>query len=536
MGDKLAGVLARPADDPSRFEDLERLLHSPEHRIDFEDYIEEAIRSESGEVAAKMFARARFYAELVEREGEKLLGHEQLDAIQILDREYESILDAASRALRQENEIDLLLPFAKYLAEYLDRTGRWREALSLYERIVDRASAGNDSHLHAQALISYGVLLFGLSKFGEAESILSKAKSISEGAGDIVCTAHATGVLGNIACNLGDYKQALALGEESLRLRREVGRPQGISSGLSNLAIVYCQLNQFERAIHLLKESLMIMREIGDQRNIAVGLNSLGIVHMRLGRYDESYSNHSESDAIFRAVGDRHGQAMSVGNLGCLEVMRRRTSNARKLLTESLELHRAISDDQGVAHSLFNLGCVALLERNFEQAGQFLEQGFELHLRTGEQSQIAYDLSLLALTALELGQQGKAWQHLHESLLISRELKEHNEICMALIVACSLLIEAAGEEAAAIIHFGYQRQVEILGRIMPPISEDCLNGNSQRLRAAIPSNELDRLKAQGESMNFGELIDCAFTALEGMKSELGGIEPDGLTSQLSAGS
>ena len=74
MAESIAAVLVSQADEPGRFEAIARLLDDPRNRIELEDYLEAAIRRESGDVAARMYAHARFYAELVRREGERLIG------------------------------------------------------------------------------------------------------------------------------------------------------------------------------------------------------------------------------------------------------------------------------------------------------------------------------------------------------------------------------------------------------------------------------------------------------------------------------
>jgi len=520
MPEPIAAVLTRLAGQPDRFDELRSMLADAALRQQLLDYTDEVTRGTSARYAAKELERTKFYAELVQREGEKLDGHEQLDAIQILDQEFESILDAASYALDYEDEGELLLPFARFLVNYLENTGRWREALSLYEHIVKRASEGKDRKIYAYALSSYGALLFGLSRFDQAEDMLSKAKQIAEEEGDELITSHAATVLGNVACVTGKYRQAIELQEEGLRLRRKIGKPHLIAFSLGNLATVYGHMNDRDRAIPLFEECLEISRESGDRRAMAVTLNNLGNLAEEQGQLDKAHKYFSESEALFREVSDRHGLGMALGNLGRLALWRRNLSNAQKLLSESLEINRQIDDDQGIAISLCNLGCVALLQGQTEQAEKLFEQSLEAYRRTGEQYRIAETLAYLALTDIKEGRRLKAWQRLNESLLIDKGLKSHAANCMALIATGTFLIGTNTNEPAALLLFGYKRQPEFLNRVIWPIEEDCIDPMMEQLNSELPAAELTRLEAQAEAMSMEELIDYALQSLSKVQQEL----------------
>jgi tetratricopeptide (TPR) repeat protein len=71
-----------------------------------------------------------------------------------------------------------------------------------------------------------------------------------------------------VAWTQGDYGQAVALGDESLRLYREAGGRAGIASSLNVLGLVAYSQGDYGRARAQYEESLALFRESGDKWGI----------------------------------------------------------------------------------------------------------------------------------------------------------------------------------------------------------------------------------------------------------------------------
>jgi hypothetical protein len=77
----------------------------------------------------------------------------------------------------------------------------------------------------------------------------------------------------------------LAIGEEGLRLRRELGDLVGTADSLINLGnAVFPQCN-FKRAVALFEQALTLLHQVGDIHGIAVAVAQLGMVASKQGEY-----------------------------------------------------------------------------------------------------------------------------------------------------------------------------------------------------------------------------------------------------------
>ncbi|WP_204104457.1 MULTISPECIES: tetratricopeptide repeat protein, partial [Spirulina sp. CCY15215] len=71
--------------------------------------------------------------------------------------------------------------------------------------------------------------------------------------------------LGNAYDSLGDYQQAIALYQQSLEIKRQIGDRGGEANSLGNLGNAYNSLGEYQQAIALYQQSLEIKRQIGDR-------------------------------------------------------------------------------------------------------------------------------------------------------------------------------------------------------------------------------------------------------------------------------
>ena len=138
MPEAIAAVLERLDGQPGRFAKFRELLGDARLREEYYDYVEEVARRKSARYAAALLDRADFYAGLVKREGDRLKGHGQLEAIRTLDESLPSIFEALDTAL-DRGDAEVLLTFATHIGRYLNIVSRCKEALAWYERLVDGA-------------------------------------------------------------------------------------------------------------------------------------------------------------------------------------------------------------------------------------------------------------------------------------------------------------------------------------------------------------------------------------------------------------
>jgi predicted ATPase/class 3 adenylate cyclase len=132
--------------------------------------------------------------------------------------------------------------------------------------------------------------------FEEAERLYREAVVLAR-SGDEHLHAELTGLLGELALGQGNYARAIAANEEALALFRALGRQDGESWALWNLALALSRTGDERGAVANARASLRIAHSVGDMEGLAVGLVLLSSLAMR----------RAESDVAARLLGAAKG-------------------------------------------------------------------------------------------------------------------------------------------------------------------------------------------------------------------------------------
>ena len=524
MAERIAAVLERRADEPGRFEALARLLDDPQNRLELEDYLEAAIRRESGDVAARMYARARFYAELVRREVERLKAPSRHEVAENLKDQLPRILETLDTVLEVENA-KLAASFAMYLGIYFFMQSMFAEGVEVFDRLIETARHSESHALLARLHLSRGRCLLGLTKLADAADSLDRASYEAEKAGDREAVAQALGVLGRIAIEQGDYAQSKLYSQSCLRMAEELEDTALESIALRNLGDLALAHASYDEAENSFQRSLAIARENGHEWLAAASLSQLGILASRQGQHEKAESSYREALAVFRSIDDRNGIAITLLCISNLAVDQGLYEKAKRLLGESLVIHRRIGHRSGVAHSLSSLGLVAFYERNYGDAQRLYCQALAIHRETGDQFYTALALLNLGGVSLNLRDYGRAARQLAEAVNIAQAIEVPELILASLHNAGILMMRLGKPIAGGQILLGDIHERGVIGLSFQSGERDELDEELAKLADALPASEIGQLKAQAESMSLEELAEYALKALEEVRAELGSAEP-----------
>jgi predicted ATPase/transcriptional regulator with XRE-family HTH domain/Tfp pilus assembly protein PilF len=268
------------------------------------------------------------------------------------------------------------------------------------------------------------------------------------GAGAVPATVRANALngAGNLAYSAGDYAAALALHEESLSLRRELGDKQGMAGALNNIAVVWRDRGDYERASKHFEESLDLKRELGDKMGIASSLNNLGVVRQRQSNYDAAQASYEESLLIWREAGEKYGIATALTNLGVLHGFRGNYEAARSLHEESLAIRRKLGDKLGIATSLANIATVVLAQGDYASARALHEENLAIRREQGDKPGMAHSLYDLGFVLHRQGDLKRAASLIKESLSIWRDLGNKQGIAECLAELAVIAVSQAQEK------------------------------------------------------------------------------------------
>jgi non-specific serine/threonine protein kinase len=314
--DKSLLVSKDQTDDEQRFHMLEVVR---EYALEF--------LQENNEAEAIRRSHAAYFLALAERAEPEMRGSRQPEWVERLDREHDNLRAVMAWSIEQETETGLRLGSA--IRNFWQIRGYYEEGRHWLEAILKK-SDGSVS--------------------------LARAKVL-------------TGA-GHMARQMGDYKAALPLLEESLRISRATGNRKQTALSCRGLAMIHLNQNDIALARLLNEESLAIGRELSDNNLIALSLNSLGEVLRIQADYRTARELYEEALTLNRRSGYQQGLCLNLVNLGLVTYQEGDYEAARAYQTEALCLAQKLDYKLAVAASLDGCGALAVKDKNAKLAAQ----------------------------------------------------------------------------------------------------------------------------------------------------------------------
>jgi serine/threonine-protein kinase len=291
--------------------------------------------------------------------------------------------DPAARARvlelhRQLDEVDAL-----------GRTGKWKDAVPLADRIVGDARALDHAPLLARALYLLGGAQDKAGDPRAAEVSLRDALDTAAVARDHDLIARAwIGLLEVIGHEQMDAAQALAL-RESAELAVKVTGDQRLEANLwRTLGRVLTKKGEFAEARREYERALTASeRAFGAEApEVAATLQGLAIVCDRLGDFAESRRHYDRALAVFRAaLGDQHPAVGGVlHDIGALLSHQDQNGEARGFYEQALPIFIGSlgPDHPHVATVTYNLGILARDMGDYEAAAGYYQEAGQIYERT----------------------------------------------------------------------------------------------------------------------------------------------------------
>lgn len=288
------------------------------------------------------------------------------------------------------------------------------------------AQSEEDRLADAAKLLQQGIDQAQVGQFREAIQLWEQSLSIYRAVGDRFGEGAALGNLGNAASGLGDYRQAIDFYRQSIAIFRAMSSRSSEGIMLSNLGDAYRSLGDYRQAITFQEQSLAIARDLGNRLGEGIALSSLGNAYQSLGDYRQAIAFHEQSLAIAREIDDRFGESMGLGNLGNAY---RALGDYRQAIDfdgQALAIARDIGDRQGEGRALGSLGSTYFKLGNYRQALGFHEQSLAISREISDRFGEGASLGNLGNTYANLGDYRQAISFHEQFLAIAREIGDRS--------------------------------------------------------------------------------------------------------------
>jgi predicted ATPase len=297
-------------------------------------------------------AHADYYLEFAERAESGLVGGwHQAEWLDRLKEDHDNLRAALSWLIRR-GPADQGLRLAAALRRFWRSRGYLTEGREWTSTLLALPAAGTPTAARAKALQAAGGFANQQGDYVQARAWFEESLRIYRELGDIPGIGWGLVSLGMLTRYEGDHVTARSLLEESLGLVKQVGDTEAMAAALGNLGVIARDLGDADLAESHLDQSLVLWRELGDRVGIGWTLGGLAMVARATGKLDVARARTDESLAIWRELGDRPNTANVLSTAARLARDQGEYGLARARLAESLQVFNEIGDRRGIAFVL----------------------------------------------------------------------------------------------------------------------------------------------------------------------------------------
>jgi predicted ATPase/class 3 adenylate cyclase/Tfp pilus assembly protein PilF len=333
----------------------------------------------------------------------------------------ETIREFASEKLEESGEAhDIGGAHAEYFRELAEEAEpnlvgeNQKEWLDRLERELDNLRAGlqwlvdNDVEQAGRCTVTLRRLWEGRGLARAGYSLSANVLERGEGHLQPILTARLCHAAGSLVGTLGDHETARRFLDRAMSLFAESDDEGGITVTMLELAWLSILGGDYQRAEQLIASATEVAKELGDKALYGRALRLEATVSMERGDHKFSKKRFQQSLAVSRDAGDKGGVASVLLTLGGMYLENEQPAEARELFDQSLRLAQEIGDIDALSRIAVNLGFVSLLQGKVEEAVSWFASSLSGAERTGAKYVTAYGLEGLACAAVSQGRNDDA--------------------------------------------------------------------------------------------------------------------------------
>ncbi|MEO1051737.1 MAG: CHAT domain-containing tetratricopeptide repeat protein [Bacteroidota bacterium] len=206
--------------------------------------------------------------------------------------------DSNEYAKKSFEELDSLIN------EQIDQA-KYQDAIPIIGTFIKKAQKDKNDLLEAKGLAYYGLLYWGLGKYGQSLTFHLEAKGIRE---KVFGKEHphyieSLNSVGIVHWYMGDYNKALPFLLQSEELSKKVLGEENskYANSLNNLGYFYQEIGSHDKALPLhLKATRIYGKSLGKEHpDYAVSLNNLALLYRSMGNYSEALQLFLQAKDIY---------------------------------------------------------------------------------------------------------------------------------------------------------------------------------------------------------------------------------------------
>lgn len=232
------------------------------------------------------------------------------------------------------------------IADYLERRGRWPDALTSHHAALDAARRHGDSAMRARSHHSLGINYTRLGRYPQAYEHLQAALDLHTtlGSPNGLMRVHLGFALAYDG--QGRHVDALRHNRLALTMAQTAGDDAGQVGCLNGIGWQHAQLGDYRQCIAYCEQALAVPSE-HDHRFHASTWDTLGYAYHHLAQYDQAIAGYRRAIALFRELGIRLHEARSLARLADSHDALGEVAEARQARRHALEIFEELGHPDG---------------------------------------------------------------------------------------------------------------------------------------------------------------------------------------------
>jgi DNA-binding NtrC family response regulator/tetratricopeptide (TPR) repeat protein len=280
-------------------------------------------------------------------------------------------------------------------------------------------------------LVRVGDDLLAQGKQREAESILTRARSIRASSDDIRANAPLVSEAMRLAADAraarGQLQEALELLDDA---REDIAPYLSLAEQarlLNDTGWLQYRLGEYSSCIDSCKFAINTLNPNEHPIVVAQALNLMGVISFNTSRYDEAVSYYEQSAFLREREKDLNALAGSYNNLALAYQAKGEFDKALGYLNKSIDIKTSQNNEAGIAGGYLNLAVLYLEVHNFDEAERRCRESLRISSELGLAQLIAENLNTLGDIVVARGRIDDAERYYLDSLDNARRLSTVNE-------------------------------------------------------------------------------------------------------------
>lgn len=318
-----------------------------------------------------------------------------------------------------------------WLGNTARRTGRYAEARALGEQALELERRHGLRDQMPRTYIALGLLAWHEYRLADAADLHGSALELATELENEEAIAAATGNLGLVHSDLGDFARARADFRLFLEMGRQLDSLRYVANALTNLGMVATNTGEPATAVSFLLEALETYRRIENPSGEMKALGQLSATYQALGRPSDAFMALDSALALARILGAPDEEAYNLRDLGALHHTAGEHRRALERLREAGEIFEELGwgYEQGQVHRW--MAQVHLELGSLEEGLSHARQALALHEADQAPLEALDDLALLAELESRRGRIAEATDRVREA----RELAGRLDVPAARVAA-----------------------------------------------------------------------------------------------------